>query len=118
MSSITKEKGEHRQRRHRRIRARVHGSEKRPRLSVFRSNRYISAQLIDDEEGKTILGLSTKDLKAKGTLSEQARLLGGKIAEEAKQKSIVKVVFDRGGYLYTGNVKALADGAREGGLQF
>jgi len=118
MGSTASTTAEKRIRRHRRIRTRVSGSISRPRLAVFRSNRYLSAQVIDDEEGKTLIGLSTKELGAKGTKSEQAQALGRKLGEEAAKKGVSKVVFDRGGYLYTGNIKAFADGAREGGLKF
>ena len=87
-----------------------------PRLSVFKSNKFISAQLIDDNAGVTIAGLSSMEMK--GNKTAQAKTVGVKIAEAAKAKGITKVVFDRGGYIYTGRVQALAEGAREGGLQF
>ena len=99
-----------RQRRHRRVRAKISGTIKVPRLCIFRSNKYIYAQLIDDERGKTLA-------LAKGKLSE-AEKIGKEIAQKAAVKKINKVVFDRGGYKYHGRVKALADGAREGGLKF
>ena len=118
MKNTANTSGERRIRRHRRIRSQVSGSASRPRLAVFRSNRYLSVQVIDDEKEKTLIGLSTKELAAKGTRTEQAGALGKKLAELAVERGISKVVFDRGGYLYTGNVKALADGAREGGLKF
>jgi large subunit ribosomal protein L18 len=106
-----------RMRRHNRIRARVSGTGSAPRLAVFRSARFITAQLIDDEKAITIV--SASDAKAKkGTKVEHATLVGKELAEKAKAKGITKVVFDRGGFLYTGRVKALADGAREGGLKF
>ena len=102
----------------RRIRKVVNGTADRPRLSVFRSNKHIYAQLIDDKEGKTICSVSSlkedKDSKMKGT--EQAALIGKKIAEEAKSKGIESAVFDRNGYLYHGRVKTLAESAREAGL--
>jgi large subunit ribosomal protein L18 len=85
---------------------------------VFRSNRYLSAQLINDESGVTIAGVSTRELSKKGTRTELAFELGKKIADEAKGKGVSNVVFDRGGYLYAGNIKIFADGAREGGLKF
>ena len=105
-----------RERRHRRIRAKVSGTAARPRLSVFRSNRAISAQLIDDEKSVTIAAASSVSLK--GTSAEKARVVGKTIAETAKEKKVTAAVFDRGGYLYAGAIKALADGAREGGLTF
>lgn len=110
-------------RRHARIRKRVSGTPVRPRLNVFRSLKEIYAQVIDDEDGFTLVSASTidKDLRTQmGSLnkSEQARLVGKAVAERAKEKGIESVVFDRGGYRYIGRVKALADGAREGGLKF
>ncbi len=109
-----------RERRHRRIRGKVAGTAVRPRLAVFRSNKGIFAQLIDDESGRTIAGASWLGLKKsfKGNKSEQAAEVGKTLAEAAKQAGIEAVVFDRGGYLYHGRVKALAEGAREGGLKF
>ena len=93
------------------------GSKERPRLSVFKSNKYLYAQLIDDEKALTLVSASS--LKhASGTMLEQAKATGKELAKTAKAKGISKVVFDRGGYVYTGKVKALADGAREGGLSF
>lgn len=103
-------------RRHRRIRAKVSGTAARPRLSVFRSNRSISAQLIDDEKSVTIASASSRTLK--GSSAEKARTVGKTIADKAKEKNVTSAVFDRGGYLYAGAIKALADGAREGGLAF
>ena len=108
---------EQRDRRHKRIRAKISGSAEIPRLSVFKSNRYISAQLIDDEKGLTLCAAHSKEAKGK-TLLEKSALVGKDIAAKAVAKKIKKVVFDRGGFFYTGCVKALADGAREGGLQF
>ena len=118
MSTLTVR--EARLRRHRRVRGKVAGTAERPRLAVFRSNKGISAQLIDDEAGKTLAGASWVGLKKgfKGTKTEQAAEVGKLIAAAAKKAGIETVVFDRGGYLYHGRVKALADGAREGGLQF
>jgi large subunit ribosomal protein L18 len=105
--------------RRRRVRAKVHGTAERPRISVFRSNRGIFAQLVDDESGRTIAGASWLGLKSfKGSKTEQAAAVGKALAEVAKQAGIEAVVFDRGGYLYHGRVKALAEGAREGGLKF
>lgn len=115
--AITQLKMQHRVRRHNRIRARVSGTGAKPRLAVFRSLRYVTAQLIDDTKGVT-LGAAT-DLKiTKGTKMERAVEVGKMIARVAKEKSIEEVVFDRGGFLYTGRVKALADAARESGLKF
>lgn len=104
-------------RRHNRIRAKVSGTSEAPRLSVFKSNKFISAQLIDDVTGKTIASAHSKDVKAK-TMMEKSAKVGEEIAKKAIAKKIVKAVFDRGGFIYTGNIKALADGARAGGLQF
>ena len=88
-----------------------------PRLCVFKSNAYIYAQLIDDDARGTLASISSLDLKA-GSKTEAARLAGQTLAKKAIEKKISKIVFDRGGYVYTGRVKALADGAREGGLKF
>jgi large subunit ribosomal protein L18 len=112
-----------RMRRHARVRKKLAGTPQRPRLNVFRSLTGIYAQVIDDQAGRTLASASTveKDLaeKVKGLKkSEQAKLIGQAVAERAKSKGIESVVFDRGGYRYVGRVKALADGAREGGLQF
>jgi large subunit ribosomal protein L18 len=109
-----------RERRHRRIRGKVAGTAERPRLAVFRSNKGIFAQLVDDQSGRTIAGASWLNVKKsfKGTKTEQAAEVGKALAEVAKKAGIESVVFDRGGYLYHGRVKALADGAREGGLKF
>lgn len=102
-----------------RIRANIEGTQERPRLSVDRSNSGMYAQVIDDTKGKTLFGLSLKSLeKAAGTKAEKAKALGMKIAEEAKKHKITKVVFDKGAYKYHGRVKAFAEGAREGGLEF
>jgi|SRR3989344_3908849 len=109
-------KNEKRERRHRRIRSKVKGSKERPRLSVFKSHKYVYAQLIDDEKGVTVESLSTRGMK--GKMAEKAKTLGLELAKKAKHKKIQKVVFDRSGYIYTGRVKALAEGAREGGLEF
>jgi len=104
-----------------RIRKVVSGTSDRPRLSVFRSNKQISVQLIDDLAGKTMVAASSGEkgiFEKKGTKTEKAKLVGQLIAERAKEHGIDNVVFDRGGYLYHGRVKALADAAREGGLKF
>ena len=108
-----------RKRRHRRVRGRVHGSAARPRLCVFRSSKGIYAQVIDDDAGVTLASASTLALDgASGSKSERAAEVGKLVAQRAREAGIAKVVFDRGGYLYHGRVKALADGAREGGLEF
>lgn len=114
-----------RTRRHRRVRRRVHGSAERPRLSVHRSNKNISAQISDDISGKVLMGISTlapdlKDLRDQDetTKSSLAKAAGKLLAERAKAAGITKVVFDRGGYLYHGRIAAFAEGAREGGLEF
>ncbi|QEC45622.1 50S ribosomal protein L18 [Pseudobacter ginsenosidimutans] len=104
-----------------RIRKKVSGVAAKPRLSVFRSNADIYVQLIDDNEGKTLASASSKDkdiAAQKGTKSEKSKLVGQAIARKATELGISKVVFDRGGNLYHGRVKNVADGAREGGLQF
>jgi large subunit ribosomal protein L18 len=109
-----------RARRHRRVRGKVTGTAERPRLVVFRSNRGIDAQLVDDATGRTLTGVSWLRLKKsfKGSKTEQAAEVGKQLAESAKKAGIEEVVFDRAGYLYHGRVKALAEGAREGGLRF
>ncbi len=110
--SITKTNN--RTRRHARIRARVIGSATRPRLAVYKSNRYVHAQLIDDEAGKTLVAGTTKGMKAKKT--EAAKKLGAELAKLAQAAGIKAVVFDRGGFRYTGRVAILAEAVREGGL--
>lgn len=111
-----------RKKRVQRIRVKITGTSERPRLSVFRSNRHIYAQIIDDTQQKTLVAMSTdqKDFTSDepSNKSDQAKKVGLLIAEKAKSAGIEKVVFDRGGYLYHGRIKALSDGAREGGLQF
>jgi large subunit ribosomal protein L18 len=117
MSSLTVRQA--RLRRHRRVRGKVQGTSERPRLVVHRSNRGIVAQLVDDLEGRTIVSASHLGLKSfKGNKSEQAAEVGKLLAQSAKQAGVDTCIFDRGGYLYHGRVKALADGAREGGLSF
>lgn len=115
-------KNEIRQRIHDRIRKKLSGTPERPRLSVYRSVNHIYAQLIDDLNGRTVVAASTvegeKANKTTGGNLASAKEVGKRIAEKAKQKGISKVVFDRGGYLYHGRIKALADAAREAGLQF
>ena len=105
--------------RRRRVRAKVRGSAERPRISVFRSNRGISAQLVDDDAGRTLAAVNwtEQDLRGIGRM-DQAKRVGELIAERAKAEGVETCVFDRGGYQYHGRVKALADGAREGGLRF
>jgi large subunit ribosomal protein L18 len=111
---------EARLRRHRRVRGKIRGTAERPRLHVFRSNRGIFAQLVDDDAGKTLVSASWTGLPQafSGDKTEQAAEVGKRLAAAAQKAGIESVVFDRGGYLYHGRVKALADGAREGGLQF
>ena len=106
--------------RHKKIRSKISGTASRPRLAVYRSNANISAQIIDDVAGVTLVSASTleKDFEGNGGNKEAAGLVGKKIAEKAAAKGITEVVFDRGGYLYHGRVSELADGAREGGLKF
>lgn len=104
-------------RRHNRIRAKVSGTASVPRLAVFRSAKHINVQLIDDTKGTTLAAASDMTI-TKGTKLEHAVVVGKDIASKAKAKNITKVVFDRGGFLYAGRVKALADAAREGGLIF
>ena len=118
MSTLTVR--EARQRRHRRVRGKVRGTAERPRLVVTRSNRGIVAQLVDDANGRTLASASWLQVKKsfKGNKTAQAAEVGKLLAEKAKAAKIDNAVFDRGGYLYHGRVKALADAAREGGLKF
>jgi large subunit ribosomal protein L18 len=123
MMAMKNSRSEARERRHVRIRNKVRGTNLRPRLCVFRSSQEIYAQIIDDEKGHTLTSASSIDgelrSKADGLKkSEQARLVGSSIAERAKKIGISQVVFDRGGFRYIGRVKALADAARESGLEF
>ncbi|MDR3296385.1 MAG: 50S ribosomal protein L18 [Clostridiales Family XIII bacterium] len=109
--------------RHRRVRKNLHGTPEKPRLCVFRSLKNISAQVIDDVSGTTLAAASTldKDIKlqvSNGGTQESAKLVGVAVAKKALEKGILEVAFDRGGFLYHGRVKELADGAREGGLKF
>jgi large subunit ribosomal protein L18 len=101
-----------------RIRSRIFGTPEALRLSVFRSNKEIYAQLIDDVRGTTVLSASSASIEDKINKTEKANLVGKNLAEKAIQAGIAKVIFDRNGYLYHGRVKSLAEGAREGGLQF
>ena len=121
--AVKKSRSVSRERRHVRVRNKVHGTTQRPRLSVFRSTQEIYAQLIDDEQGHTLTSASSIDGELRSKTdglkkTEQARLVGKFIAERAKEIGIIKVVFDRGGFRYIGRVKALADAARESGLEF
>ena len=106
-----------RKKRHNRVRAKVAGTAERPRLSVFKSNKDVYVQLIDDVAGKTVAAANSLKISGK-SMSEKAKLVGAEIAKNGKAKSVSKVVFDRSGYLYTGLIKLLADSAREGGLEF
>ena len=116
-------KQQQRKRRHTRVRAKINGTAEIPRVSVFRSNKHIFVQLIDDKNNKTLISNALKsqdkpELKGKKTKTNIAGLTGEKLALEAKEKGISTVVFDRGGYKYHGRVKALAEGLRKGGLKF
>src|SRR3989344_2287277 len=106
-----------RERRHAKIRAKIIGTSEKPRMSVFKSNRFLYVQIIDDEDGKTLVTGSNKGIYGKNQL-EKARSLGENIAKKAIEKKIKKVVFDRSGYIYTGKIKKVASAAREGGLKF
>jgi len=110
-------------RRHARVRKHVSGTSERPRLDVFRSLRHIAAQIIDDTQGRTLVAASTTEAEIRGRVagmkkSEQARIVGEILAQRAVARGIKQVVFDRGGYMYHGRVKSLADGARAAGLEF
>jgi large subunit ribosomal protein L18 len=117
MSTVTKEA--RRLKRRHRVRAKVRGTTARPRISVFRSNRGVFAQLVDDDAGRTLAAVSwtESELRSLSPL-EQAQRAGALLAQRAREAGVERAVFDRGGYLYHGRVKALADGAREGGLEF
>ena len=122
MSTSTKDKQVARARRHFRVRRKVSGTAERPRLAVFRSNKHISAQVIDDRSGRTLASASTveKDLRASGVTGNKAAAItvGRLVAERAKTAGVTRVVFDRGGFLYHGRVAAVAEAAREAGLEF
>jgi large subunit ribosomal protein L18 len=124
MRSIAQERRRSRDIRHKRIRRRVHGSTEHPRLAVFRSLKHMYAQIIDDDGARTLCAISSlekgvaQSLSAEKARLKRSRLLGKLLAERAKEKGIARVTFDRGGYLYHGHIKELAEGAREGGLQF
>lgn len=117
MKGVISKKNIHREQRRKRIRAKISGTHSRPRLSVFKSNKFIYAQLIGDENGKTLAAASSKGLKGKN-MHDRASEAGKLLADKAKTHKIKKTVFDRGGFLYRGSIKALADGARAGGLEF
>ena len=120
MSDSAKQKREARIRRHRRVRKKVRGTAERPRLAVFRSNKHITAQVIDDRAGHTLASASTTEpaVTGSGGNVDAAAKIGELVAERAKAAGVTSVVFDRGGYLYHGRVKTLAEAAREGGLKF
>lgn len=115
---MTNQKVQKRIKRHKRIRAKVQGTATRPRLVVHRSLNAIYAQIIDDDNSKVLVSFSQLSVKNKGTKTEKAKIVGKEIAVKAKDAKIESVVFDRNGYKYHGRVKALAEGAREGGLKF
>ena len=117
MPGIPKSREQHRYRRHLRVRKKVAGTPERPRLVIFRSLKHITAQIVDDVAGRTLLTVSSNDLTS-GKKTEKSVEVGKRIAARAKDAGITKVVFDRAGYKYHGRVKAVADGAREGGLEF
>ncbi len=117
------DKNQERLRRHTRVRKKIYGTAETPRLSVYRSLNHIYVQIIDDVKGVTLCSASTMEKEVKGeikdmTKTDAAKVVGKKVAERAVAKGVKEVVFDRGGYLYTGRVQAVADGAREGGLSF
>jgi large subunit ribosomal protein L18 len=120
MSQTAKQKRDARTRRHRRVRKTVRGTAERPRLAVFRSNKHISAQVIDDVSGRTLVAASTVEGERSGATGNKvaAADVGRRIAERAKAAGIDRVVFDRGGFLYHGRVASVADAAREAGLEF
>ncbi len=111
-------KTERRKKIHDKIRSKISGTSEMPRMTVYRSNKQIYVQLIDDVNGCTIVSASSKDLTGAGTKSDVSKLVGKAIAEKASSKGIANVVFDRSGFLYHGRVKAMADAAREAGLKF
>jgi len=124
VTKIMVKKRERREKAHQRVRTRVRGTAERPRLSIYKSVKYVYAQVIDDERGVTLAQANSSDpeirqrLTGSGSNKDAAKAVGEVVAERAKAKGIEKVVFDRGGYIYHGNVKVLADAAREKGLQF
>lgn len=118
MKTLEKAKRKARAKRRNRVRAKIFGTKEIPRLSVFRSNKGFFIQLIDDNEGKTLASVDSKEIKGAMKKTDAAKEGGRLVAKKAIEKKIGKVVFDRGGYKYHGRVKAVADGAREGGLKF
>ncbi|MES1244488.1 MAG: 50S ribosomal protein L18 [Acidobacteriota bacterium] len=124
VTKLVQRKRERRERAHQRLRMRVRGTAERPRLSIYKSVKYFYAQVIDDDRGVTLAQANSSDAEAKQRITgstsnkDAAKVVGELVAERAKEKGIEKVVFDRGGYIYHGNVKVLADAAREKGLQF
>ncbi|MFM1838367.1 MAG: ribosomal protein [Actinomycetota bacterium] len=122
MTAIAKKRQELRVRRHRRVRKKVHGTAARPRLAIYRSNKHLSAQVIDDDSGRTIVSASSLEAdfrkKQPGSNVAAATAVGTLLAERAKQAGITTVVFDRGGFLYHGRVAAIAEAARAAGLEF
>ena len=122
MSNMSKQRREFRVRRHRRVRKKIHGTALRPRLALYRSNKHLTLQVIDDDLGVTLASASTNEASVRadgtGATVEAAKRLGALVAERAKAAGVEKVVFDRGGYLYHGRVAAAADAAREAGLEF
>jgi large subunit ribosomal protein L18 len=123
ISKRVKTREQRRARRHRRVRAKVHGTGQRPRLVIHRSINHVEGQVVDDVAGRTLVGLSTLDAtlrEKRGEMNktEASRAAGKALAEKARELGVTKVVFDRGGYVYHGRVKAFAEGAREGGLDF
>ena len=117
MPGIPKTREQQRYRRHLRVRKKVSGTSERPRLVIFRSLKHITAQIVDDGSGRTLMTVSSTDLET-GKKTQKSLEVGKRIAARAKDAGITKVVFDRAGYKYHGRVKAVADGAREGGLEF
>jgi large subunit ribosomal protein L18 len=122
-SRRVKTREQRRERRHRRVRAKVHGTAERPRLVVHRSINHVEGQVVDDVSGRTLVGLSTldaalRDKRGEMNKTEASHAAGKALAEKAREMGVTKVVFDRGGYVYHGRVKAFAEGAREGGLDF
>ena len=117
MPGIPKTREQQRYRRHLRVRKKVSGTSERPRLVIFRSLKHITAQIVDDVQRRTLMTVSSNDLES-GKKTEKSLEVGKRIAARAKEAGITKVVFDRAGYKYHGRVKAVADGAREGGLEF
>jgi large subunit ribosomal protein L18 len=123
ISGRVKTREQRRERRHRRVRAKVHGTAERPRLVIHRSINHVEGQVVDDVAGRTLVGLSTLDAglrEKRGEMNktEASRAAGKALAEKARELGVTKVVFDRGGFVYHGRVKAFAEGAREGGLDF